>query len=208
MIRRAKCTVTCSALLVAVAMTAAATWAHAGGVKASQGGVDLWVPEEPFRGEMSLLEKGDWRALPPDKLLHTTDRPPVLASANLVAAIDGDQKRDRRVHPPGQPADQARRGLLGRRTTLRQVQTRPRHETKPSGHGDLLGPESRPLGTLSLRRGHPRIPARRGKEPDPQRCPPRSTALSLPSWARISSTPPKAPRRTIVPDRSDAVSRR
>jgi hypothetical protein len=69
-------------------LLAVPSWAPAAGTKVSHGGVDLFVPVEPFRGEMSLLEKSGWEALRPDQLPHATDSPPVLASANVVAAID------------------------------------------------------------------------------------------------------------------------
>ena len=70
----------------------ASAWAaEAPGIKVSQGGVDVFVPRERFRGEMSLLEKGDWETLLPERLPRATSAPPVLASASLVAAIDGQK---------------------------------------------------------------------------------------------------------------------
>ncbi len=64
----------------------------AAGVRVTQGGVDLWVPAEPFRGDMGSLEKGPWETLPPDRLPHETQGNPVLASANLLAAVDGEKR--------------------------------------------------------------------------------------------------------------------
>jgi hypothetical protein len=87
-----------AAVLAAMAMTAAATRVHAAaGVKLAQGGVSVWAPEKPFRGDQSPLPPGEgqgegaWETIPPDKLPYATERPPVLASANLVAAIDGQK---------------------------------------------------------------------------------------------------------------------
>jgi len=92
MIRMAKYTASLASVLVCVTMSTAAPWAHAAaGVKVSQGGVGLWVPGEPFRGQIKPLEQGDWETLLPDKLPYATDRPPVLSSANLVAAIDDEK---------------------------------------------------------------------------------------------------------------------
>jgi len=78
------------AVLVLVAATVP-SWAAAAAIKVSQGGVDVFVPQEQFRGEMSLLEKGGWETLLPERLPRAASTPPVLASASLVAAIDGQQ---------------------------------------------------------------------------------------------------------------------
>ncbi len=92
MVRRVKHTVTLAAVTVLAPIVLAAPLAYAAaGIRVSQGGVRLCVPEEPFRGEMSLLEKGDWEVVPPEKLLHAAARPPVLASAGLLAALDGEK---------------------------------------------------------------------------------------------------------------------
>ncbi len=89
MIQPGKYTTTLAAAVVCVAMTTAAPWAYAAaGVKVSHGGVTARVPGQPFLGEMKPLEQGDWETILPDKLPYATDRPPVLSSANLVAAID------------------------------------------------------------------------------------------------------------------------
>lgn len=63
----------------------------AAGIKVSRGGVDVFVPQEPLGGEISQLEKGDWEPLAPERLPRATSTPPVLASAGLVAAIDGQK---------------------------------------------------------------------------------------------------------------------
>ena len=92
MTRRAECIVSWIAASVFLALSSAASWGHAApGLKSSQDGVGLWVPETPFRGEMSLLERGDWETIPPEQLPRATDHAPVLASVNLVAAVDAQK---------------------------------------------------------------------------------------------------------------------
>jgi hypothetical protein len=92
MTQLAKYTASLVAVVACAATTGGGAWAcAAAGVKVSQGGVGLWVPGEPFRGEMKPLEEGDWETIPPGKLPYATGRAPVLVSASLVAAID-DQK--------------------------------------------------------------------------------------------------------------------
>ncbi len=79
-------------ILALVLAAAVPSWAsEVPGIKVSHGGADVFVPQERFRGEMSPLERSRWIAIPPDGLPRATSTPPVLASASLVAAIDGQQ---------------------------------------------------------------------------------------------------------------------
>ena len=182
MMRRENRRVRLAAAIAAVAMIAAATWAHAaGGVKLSEEGVGVWVPEQPFRAEqsplppgegqgegMNALEHGAWETMPSDKLPYATDRPPVLACANLVAAIDGE-KRVIAVYT-----------RQGNRLTKRGA------VSLDAGHGfaryrlvragklgtEVLSAEGpRLVRDLYVGRRHPRIPARRGEGRDPWRRP-------------------------------------
>ncbi|MGQ9573764.1 MAG: hypothetical protein ACUVUC_00460 [Thermoguttaceae bacterium] len=80
-------------LVGALATTAIALAAPRGqataGVRSSLAGVTVLVPNQPFRPQIALLERGDWETLSPERLPYTTSLAPVLVCARLVAAIDG-----------------------------------------------------------------------------------------------------------------------
>lgn len=57
-------------------------------VKVSDGGVQVYVPQDKFQGDLSALEKGNWETLALDKLPQAASGNPVLVSATHAAAID------------------------------------------------------------------------------------------------------------------------